>query len=136
MLSIYLFFGLIYVLFLLFPASFWQESARATHHRVSLPSVSILISFRNEIENLPVIFAQLSSFNYPRLEIIFIDDQSEDASVDWFEFKSMNFDHITIVKSEDRKKNTRHKKECNAPVESSLFAQIQTVVFQLLGWKR
>jgi len=100
MLSIYLIFGLIYVFFLIFLASFWQGSTPAKHQRAFLPSVSILIPFRNEIENLPVIFAQLSSFNYPRLEIIFIDDQSEDTSVEWLEFKSVNFDHISIVKSE------------------------------------
>ena len=43
---------------------------------------SILIPFRNEAENLPELLDSIFSLNYPKdlFEVIFIDDQSEDAS--------------------------------------------------------
>lgn len=45
---------------------------------------SVIIPFRNEAENLPELLASLSELNYPKshYEIIFVDDDSQDDSVD------------------------------------------------------
>lgn len=44
---------------------------------------SIIIPFRNEEQNLPALLKSISTLNYPKdfFEIIFVDDDSEDASV-------------------------------------------------------
>ncbi len=44
---------------------------------------SIIIPFRNEAENLPVLLESIKNLNYPEnlYEIIFVDDESEDDSV-------------------------------------------------------
>ncbi|NLJ06988.1 MAG: glycosyltransferase [Sphingobacteriales bacterium] len=44
------------------------------------PDFSVIVPFRNEIANLPVIFESLMQQNYPKehFEVIFIDDSSED----------------------------------------------------------
>ncbi|WP_405292644.1 glycosyltransferase [Algibacter sp. Ld11] len=45
---------------------------------------SILIPFRNEAENLPVLLNSIENLNYPKdlFEIIFIDDESTDTSIE------------------------------------------------------
>ena len=42
------------------------------------PQVSILIPFRNEAQNLPAIFNGIFSLQYRPLQVLFIDDHSED----------------------------------------------------------
>ncbi|RMG21337.1 MAG: glycosyltransferase [Bacteroidetes bacterium] len=44
----------------------------------AMPLVSVLIPARNEAHNLPVLFEQLQQLRYPGLEIIVLNDQSED----------------------------------------------------------
>ena len=45
---------------------------------------SIVIPFRNEAENLPDLLKSIETLNYPKhlFEIIFVDDESEDNSVE------------------------------------------------------
>ncbi|MEL6632756.1 MAG: glycosyltransferase family 2 protein [Bacteroidota bacterium] len=45
-----------------------------------LPTVSILIPARNEAVNLPHLFSQILGLHYPKLEVIVLNDQSEDAT--------------------------------------------------------
>ena len=52
---------------------------RNKQHQV-LSLISILIPTRNEAENLPHLFAQLQKLHYPPLEILFLDDESEDKT--------------------------------------------------------
>ncbi|MEL6673937.1 MAG: glycosyltransferase family 2 protein [Bacteroidota bacterium] len=44
------------------------------------PKVSILIPARNEAHNLPHLFSQLKPLSYPHLEILILDDHSEDET--------------------------------------------------------
>jgi glycosyltransferase involved in cell wall biosynthesis len=44
------------------------------------PRVSILFAARDEEEKLPAALATLASLDYPRLEIVAVDDRSEDAT--------------------------------------------------------
>lgn len=57
------------------------------------PYISLIIVFRNEEKNLPFLFQSLINQDYPQrhLEIIFVDDSSEDNSLDLVnEFKIKN----------------------------------------------
>lgn len=45
-----------------------------------IPKVSLLVPARNEAHNLPVLAAHLERLDYPHLEIILLDDASEDAT--------------------------------------------------------
>jgi glycosyltransferase involved in cell wall biosynthesis len=44
------------------------------------PSISILFAARNEAENLPAALATLLAQDYPRYEVVAVDDRSEDAT--------------------------------------------------------
>lgn len=44
-----------------------------------LPSVALLIPYRNEVANLPQLIRDIQAFDYPGLEVIFVDDHSEDS---------------------------------------------------------
>lgn len=59
----------------------------------SLPNlkVSIILPFRNEAENLPNLLSSLAAQNYPDLEVIFVNDHSEDASVQVLEKALQSF---------------------------------------------
>lgn len=46
------------------------------------PQVSLLIPFRNEINHIPNIFTNINLLEYPHLDIIWIDDASEDGSAE------------------------------------------------------
>jgi cellulose synthase/poly-beta-1,6-N-acetylglucosamine synthase-like glycosyltransferase len=51
---------------------------------VPLISFSIIVPFRNEAENLPILISSFKALDYPKekFEIIFINDDSEDSSVE------------------------------------------------------
>ncbi len=57
---------------------------------------SVVIPFRNEAENLPVLLKSIQSLNYPleRFEVIFVDDESEDESVEIIEKTIKDFEGI------------------------------------------
>lgn len=64
-----------------------------------LPTVTLLIPFRNELENLENLTVELRKISYPNLKIILIDDHSEDWSFG-FLLEKLQFDHrISILKS-------------------------------------
>lgn len=46
------------------------------------PSLALLIPFRNEAANLQALLASIAKFRHPNLEVIFIDDHSEDKGAD------------------------------------------------------
>lgn len=50
--------------------------------KVSKTTFSVIVPFRNEAENLPLLLESISKLNYPKhlYEIIFVDDESEDES--------------------------------------------------------
>lgn len=61
-------------------------SKRKNIQDVFIPSVSVVIPFRNEIENLPLLIKHLSSQEYSgSVEFIFADDHSEDGSADFIQ---------------------------------------------------
>ena len=65
-------------------------------------SYTIIVPFRNEMENLKLIYSNLLDlkFDQQRFEVIFIDDNSSDGSFEWLEKCDMppNFKLLTSLK--------------------------------------
>lgn len=81
-----------YLLFLLLVDAAWAWSEKKNDKLLNLnanylPRVSVIIPFRNEEENLPKLWQSLKKQNYPEncIEIIFIDDHSEDGGLTFLE---------------------------------------------------
>lgn len=84
---------------------------------VSKTTFSVIVPFRNEAENLPALLESISRLNYPKhlYDIIFVDDDSEDESVDIINktFETFRLDrdtltNTTVIKNE-RKTNSPKK---------------------------
>jgi biofilm PGA synthesis N-glycosyltransferase PgaC len=60
---------------------------------------SVIVPFRNEEHNLPALLESISKLNYPKelFEVIFVDDESEDESVEIIEeIFGKNFDNARL----------------------------------------
>ena len=73
---------------------------------------SVIIPFRNEAENLPLLLESISKLKYPKelVEFLFIDDDSSDSSVEIIK----NF--LSVIPNEERGgiyKNEKHLKPLN-----------------------
>ena len=80
MVIFYLSIGFVYVFVLFFFGGKWKKT---TGFKASSPNdlkVSILIPFRNEEKNLPIIFQSIENLDFFQLEVLWIDDHSEDDS--------------------------------------------------------
>jgi biofilm PGA synthesis N-glycosyltransferase PgaC len=60
----------------------------------SKTTFSVVIPFRNEAENLPILLKSILSLNYPKelFEVILVDDESEDESANIIREKLKDFD--------------------------------------------
>jgi len=78
---------------------------------VSRTTFSVIIPFRNEAENLPVLLESISGLNYPKhlYEIIFVDDTSEDHSVEVINTSLLHpaQTHISIISNERKTKSPK-----------------------------
>lgn len=65
-------------------------------------SFTIIVPFRNEKENLPILLESFSNLNYPKnlFEVILVDDNSEEKfQVSSFRFQVSQIDNIRVSKS-------------------------------------
>jgi cellulose synthase/poly-beta-1,6-N-acetylglucosamine synthase-like glycosyltransferase len=71
-----------------------------------LPTVSLVIPFRNEEKNLPALLNDINQFDYPveLLECIFVDDHSDDNSVSVINDSKLKFSFKIIQSSSNGKK--------------------------------
>lgn len=100
MLNIYLIWTLAYAICLFYLSRFWRSAkAKAPKYRF-IPSVSLLIPFRNEMGNLPNLLSQLKNLTYPKLEIILIDDESEDGSANYVRDTILDTSAIQLLHTE------------------------------------
>ncbi|WP_373495609.1 glycosyltransferase [Aquiflexum sp.] len=75
----YLLIGILYVIVLLQLLFLWNKE-KALKPKVNPDrKVSILIPFRNELENIPIILRSILSLSYRPIEVLFIDDHSQDG---------------------------------------------------------
>jgi cellulose synthase/poly-beta-1,6-N-acetylglucosamine synthase-like glycosyltransferase len=66
---------------------YWRRIIRSqrVEKNKSAPSIAVIISFRNEAENLPALLVSLRAQDYPTdaFEVVFIDDHSDDGGPDF-----------------------------------------------------
>ncbi len=76
------------------------------------PSVSIIISLRNEESNIPDLINHLKLQKYPQshLEIIFIDDRSEDRTYELLSQNKISEFQVKVIKIENLPPDTAPKK--------------------------
>lgn len=80
MLSFYLVWTLIYFLLLSEFAKSWPERTFKITPNLTFPKVTLMIPCRNESENIQRLTKELQKINYPNLEVLLVDDQSEDGT--------------------------------------------------------
>jgi len=102
------------------------EKIEVFKHHIKTPQTkfSIIIPFRNEEKNLPELLKSLEQLNYPKdkFEIIFVDDDSTDNSVQIItEFKNK-----TIVIKNNRVSNSPKKDAIKTAIKKAQFDWIIT----------
>ncbi len=88
----------------------WNRMLRHGHHHISQfnQSISIIVPFRNEESNLPVLIETLKGINYPqdKVEVILVDDHSTDHSLEMANKLVRNLDNYKVfVAAAEGKKN-------------------------------
>ena len=90
---------------------------------------SIIIPFRNEAENLPILLKSLTEINYPnsKFEIILVNDESGDNSMEIIEgFPQLHSDFRIKVLYNERTSNSPKKDAINTAINSAQFEYIIT----------
>lgn len=90
---------------------------------------SIIIPFRNEAENLPVLLKSLSELQYPfeKFEVLLVDDASEDGSVKICEEFKQNYPQLSIKILENNRQSGSPKKDAiSTAIEKAEFEYILT----------
>jgi cellulose synthase/poly-beta-1,6-N-acetylglucosamine synthase-like glycosyltransferase len=106
---IYLLLGTLYVLWAMYILRGWRHFVHKSHDVApieSVQSISIVVAFRNEEQQLPTLLHHLTALRYPseKFEIILVDDHSNDAGVavinQWIEkFSSKKIKLISTEKA-------------------------------------
>jgi len=99
MLNFYLIWSFSYVLLLWLISRTWRNQPAKLKVSGLKKSVSVLIPFRNELENLPDLIRSIRKLSHPQVEILLIDDQSEDGSFEFLENGLTDNPEIRILKS-------------------------------------
>lgn len=73
------------VLLMLFAGRFLSARKRVNVVETDLPEVSVVVPFRNEMQQLPTLLSSLKGQQYPsdKIEWVLVNDHSEDASAQW-----------------------------------------------------
>lgn len=89
-----------YILLLVLLARKWPAEKRASLKKpADLPSISLIIPFRNEVEKVETLLAELRKVAPEIKEILLVDDQSEDASFSLFSEKAQSNSKIRLHQS-------------------------------------
>jgi len=92
--------SLFYQLFFFRRLAFYDNStlATSTTEPSHWPGVTVVISAWNELENLRKLIPALLNQNYPRFEIIIVDDRSDDECYDYLLFESLKYPNLHLVR--------------------------------------
>ncbi len=60
---------------------FWLRKEKEIMQIVPQPHISLVIAIRNEAANLPALFRHLHQLSYPKVEVLLVNDHSEDESL-------------------------------------------------------
>lgn len=94
----------------------------------SKTTFTVIVPFRNEAENLPILLESIQNLNYPKelFEVILVDDDSEDESVELIMgFLANAQTDITIINNE-RKTNAPKKDAITTAINSAKYDWIVT----------
>lgn len=97
--------------------------------RTSITSFSIIVPFRNEAQHLPLLLTSIENLAYPKelFEIIFVDDDSTDNSVQIIEDFKNSFSSINIrIISNQRVSNSPKKDAITTAVQLAKHEWILT----------
>ncbi len=85
---------------------------------------TVIVPFRNEVEHLPILLKSILKLNYPRdrFEIIFVDDESSDNSVELIEKFLKNFRNGSKV--------IRNIRQTNAPKKDAISTAIAQAKYE------
>lgn len=103
----------------------WEEGSQA-------PKVSLIIPCRNEAENLPRLLPTLAQQDYPNLEIVLIDDRSEDTTFQLLETFAALHSNVKALKGKQKpaewtgKAHALHQAVQEASGEWFLFSDADT----------
>jgi cellulose synthase/poly-beta-1,6-N-acetylglucosamine synthase-like glycosyltransferase len=88
---------------------------------------SVIIPFRNEANNLPTLLISISKLHYPKslYEIIFVDDESEDDSVEKIKSYNLKGINVSVVKN-IRTTNSPKKDAITTAINASKYKWIVT----------
>ncbi len=90
---------------------------------------SIIVPFRNEAKNLPILLNSLAEINYPnsQFEIILVNDNSEDNSVKIIEEFQENYSELNVKLLENKPTSKAPKKDAiTTAIKASKFEYIIT----------
>ncbi|MEH6534984.1 MAG: glycosyltransferase [Psychroserpens sp.] len=90
---------------------------------------SVVIPFRNEAENLPILIESISTLNYPKsmFEIIFVDDESTDDSAEKINKNSFDIKSIDISVIKNKRTSKSPKKDAiTSAINSAKYDWIVT----------
>lgn len=99
MICFYLLWTLCYLLLLAWMFEKWPGRSVEIVFSGEKPPVALLIPLRNERENLDSLVLELQKLTYPHLEILLIDDQSEDGTFSELSKKMAGDSRVKILKS-------------------------------------
>jgi len=88
---------------------------------------SVIIPFRNEAKNLPHLLTTIASLNYPKqlFEIIFVDDASQDTSVEIINSYKLKGFNVSVIKN-NRTTNAPKKDAITTAIHHSKHEWIVT----------
>jgi len=83
----------IYAILLILLLLGYYHTAKQSYSNVKADGVSVIVAFRNEVENLPELIKTFNSQTLPvvQWEVIFVDDNSSDASISVINSNPKNF---------------------------------------------
>jgi cellulose synthase/poly-beta-1,6-N-acetylglucosamine synthase-like glycosyltransferase len=99
MICFYLLWTMSYFVLLNWFAGKWPKQRREVDSEGYLPAITLLIPLRNELENLESLIPELGKIAYPKLEILLVDDQSEDGTFSSLQEMTKGDSRVRVLKS-------------------------------------
>lgn len=97
---------LCYYLFLFTKLAFHKPKER----NQNFPPVSVIVCARNEIENLKLFLSSVLEQDYPKFQVIVVNDCSWDESEKYLEELEQQFSHLKIVTLKEQERYSHGKK--------------------------
>ncbi len=126
--TLYIITGLYCILMLSFIYGFYQLKKFEIHEHVTETSFSVIIPFRNEARNLPGLLDSIKNLEYSQdqFEILFVNDNSEDYSIQIIEQHLNNSSINFQILSNQRSSNSPKKDAIKTAIHQSRFEWILT----------